>query len=99
MILQIALYLVGLFAFVFLANAFLGKISSHQGKVKKKYIKNNQQGKPFYRVCIMVDSNMVELQSQPHDYEMIEVGDSVTYYVRKGLFNNAIIERYNAKIK
>lgn len=99
MILQISLYLVGLFAFVFLANAFFGKVSLHEGKVKKKYVKSNTQGQSFYRVCIANDSNLVDLQSQPYDYKEIEVGDSIIYYVRRGLFNNEIIERYNAKLK
>ena len=99
MILQIALYMVGLFAFVFLVNAFFGKVTMHDGKVKKKYVKHNQQGQAFYRVCVMIDSSMVHLQAQPHDYNDIKVGDSVSYYTRKGLFNNAIIERYNAKVK
>lgn len=98
-ILQIALYLIGLFAILFLANAFFGKITTQEGKVKRKYIIHNAQGQPFYRVSIGGDSSLMEIQTQPIYYNQIEVGDFVTYYVRKGLFNNQVIERYNAQKK
>lgn len=98
-ILQIALYLFGLFGFLFLINAFLGDITTQTGKVKRKYVIQNAQGQPFYRVSIAGDSSLMEIQTQPNDYKQIEVGDYVTYYVRRGLFNKQVIERYNAKLK
>jgi hypothetical protein len=98
-IVLIIMYLLGLFAFIFLSNAFFGKITTHQGKVLRKFIHYNAEGKPFYRVTIVVDSKLVDIQSQPNQYKFIEAGDSITYYVRVGLFDNSIIEQYNAQVK
>jgi hypothetical protein len=98
-IILITLYLLGFFAVLFLVNAFFGEITTHLGKVKRKYVIQNSQGQPFYRVSIANDSSLMEIQTQPNDYKQIEVGDYVTYTIRRGLFNKQVIERYNAKLK
>jgi hypothetical protein len=98
-ILHLTLLFIGLLGFLFLVNAFFGKVTTHGGKVVEKRIVKNVQGYPFYRVFVKSDSGLVQVQTQPNDYPTINVGDLVTYKVRKGLFIHNIIETYNAKLK
>jgi hypothetical protein len=98
-ILHLTLLFIGLLGFLFLVNAFFGKVTTLGGKVVEKRIVKNEQGYPFYRVFVKSDSGLVQVQTQPHDYPTINLGDSVTYKVRKGLFIHNIIETYNAKLK
>lgn len=98
-IFQISVWLICAFLFMIISNIFLGSITTHHGKVLTKFIHYNQKGDPFYRVSIIVDSKLVDIQTQPNQYEIIEAGDSITYYVRKALFTNNIVEQYNAKVK
>lgn len=97
--LQLSLYLIGFFMFFFLVNAFFGRVYEKHGVVQRKFIKPDQTDKIFCRVSLQEDTAMVDVQCQPRDYNMIDVGDSVKYYIRVGLFNQNIIERYNAKVK
>jgi len=98
-ILHIVLLSIGLLGFLFLTNAFLGESTTHEGKVVNKRIVENAEGRSFYRVFVTTDTYVVQVQTQPHDYPKINIGDSVTYKVRKGLFIHNIIETYNAKLK
>lgn len=98
-ILQMALYLLGLFGFLFLANAFFGKITTQNGKVTRKFVDTTSQGNLLYRVSILKDSATLDIQAQPSEFKYIEIGDSITYYTRQGLFNKKVIEQYNARVK
>jgi hypothetical protein len=97
--LRTLLLLIGLGAFLFLLNAFLGKCTNHYGRVVEKRVVRNSQGHPFYRVLVRTDSDIVQVQTQPQTYPTINVGDSVNYTIRKGLFIPNVIERFNANPK
>jgi hypothetical protein len=98
-ILHLTLLFIGLLGFLFLVNALFGKVTTLGGKVVEKRIVKNVQGYPFYRVLVRTDSDIVQVQTQPQTYPTINVGDSVNYTIRKGLFIPNVIERFNANPK
>jgi hypothetical protein len=98
-LLKIIMLYLGIFAGLYLLNAFGGKCTTHQGKVIQKRIVKNSQGHPFFRVLVKNDSSVVQVQTQPYAYPTINVGDTVNYTIRKGLFIPNVIETYNATKK
>jgi hypothetical protein len=64
-----------------------------------KHTLQGADGKRFYRIYVKGDSGIVDVQTQEEDYPLIDMGDSVCYEVRYGLFTNTIIETFNAKCK
>ena len=73
-----------LFAILFLINGFAGKCTKRCGVAYGKHTLESAEGKRFYRIYVKGDSN---------------VGDSVCYTIRYGLFTQSIIEMYNAQKK
>ena len=87
-----------LYAFLFLVNAFAGKCSTKYGISHGKHTLESADGKRFYRIYVKGDSSILDVQTQSYYYDKIDIGDSVVYEVRTGLFTGGIIEQYNAHL-
>lgn len=92
--LTIGLLIVG--AVLFLVDAFAGICTQTRGICVNKHIVQSADGKNFYRIVVKQNLDVLEVQSQSWDYDSINIGDSVYFTIRQGLFTNSIIERYNA---
>lgn len=98
-LLRIFMLCIGLIAVFCLVNAFGGECTKKCGVSRGKHTIESADGKRFYRIYVKDDSGVLEVQTQEADYPTIEMGDSVCYEIRYGLFTKTIIETFNAKIK
>jgi hypothetical protein len=98
-IIRIIMIGVGLFAVFCLVNAFGGQCTKKCGVSNGKHTLQGADGKRFYRIYVKGDSGVLDVQTQEEDYPLIDMGDSVCYEIRYGLFTNTIIETFNAKCK
>jgi len=90
---------VGLFSVLFLVNAFFGECTQKSGIAHGKHTLQSAEGKKFYRIFVKGDSGILDVQTQEENYPTIEMGDSVYFNIRYGLFTRSIIEMYNARKK